>query len=85
MVYRQRKYAQCGSVPVSFEDCNIDQDEVEKLIEFLSGCKLPGDEEELKKKLENTIDIRKTLISQQDDTFPKMFEFYLVDPKMVII
>lgn len=83
LIYRQRKYAHCGSVPIPFNEIDVDQDEVDKLVNFLGCCKLPADEKKLKQKLEQTIDLHKMLIAQQDDTYPKISEFYLVDPQMV--
>lgn len=83
LAYRQRKYAHFDKVPISFDEIDVNEDDVDKLIRFLGCCKLPGDEKKLKEKLEETIDLRKMLIAQQDDTYPKIFEFYLVDPQMV--
>lgn len=54
LLYRQRKYAHCDTFPISFNEIHFDQDEVDKLVNFLSCCKLPADEKKLKQKLEQT-------------------------------
>lgn len=81
--YRQRKLANRPSFHI--QPVNVgDQQNVEKLVQFLNGCILPKDKGKLEMKLRETVDMRMVLLSQNDTGYPKTFQFYLVDPTMVI-
>lgn len=81
--YRQRKFANRPSFHI--QPVNVgDQQNVEELVQFLNGCILPNDKVKLEQKLRETVDMRMALLFQNDVGYPKIFEFYLVDPTMVI-
>ena len=80
--YTQRKLTN-SNVQISSTEIDANNDDVEDLANFLNACNLPKDESKLKEKLQSTIQLRTLLLSQNVDTYPKQFEFYLVDPKLV--
>lgn len=81
--YRQRKFANCASFQVQSVNAGVVVDDIDELVQFLNACILPKDERKLKEKLQSTRDLRLVLLSQNDACYPKIFEFYLVDSKMV--
>lgn len=81
--YRQRKHANRASFHIQRANVGIDEISIENVVNFLKACILPRDESKLKQKLEETTKLRSLLLSQNDPGYPKIFDFYLVDPKMV--
>lgn len=61
----------------------MDDNDVSELADFLDGCCLPRDEKSLQSKLKDTVAIRRSIIAQNNNSYPKIFNFYLVDPKLV--
>lgn len=82
--YRKRKYANRATFRVEPIDVDNLNEDIDELVASINACILPKDEEKLKMTLQNSVKLRSILLSQNDATYPKMFEFYLVDPKMVI-
>lgn len=58
--------------------------EYEELKEFFSGCILPGDIKKIEGKLIETISIRREMFQSSGEQIPKIFDFYWIDPQMVI-
>lgn len=80
--YRQRKYSKAENHRES-ADSDVINDDVDELSSFFKNIQLPKDEQKLKKKLQESVDLRSVILSQHDDSYPEMFEFYLIDPNLV--
>lgn len=63
----------------------VSEENIDELIQFFNNCRLPQDENKLKVKLQETTEARRKIHSQQIQSYPKICDFYLVDPKLVII
>lgn len=50
---------------------------------FFKTCIVERDVDELKKRLELSIDMREKLINKKDTEFHKLFPFYFIDPLLV--
>lgn len=59
-------------------------DEVAFLL-FFKTCIVERDVDELKKRLEQSIDMRQNLINKKETEFHKVFPFYFVEPSLVSI
>lgn len=83
MIYRQRKRAGRPSFHVRPGTVDAERGTIDDLVDFLNSCQLPKDVKRLKAKLKESVKLRRALLSQNDQSYPKMFESYLVDPEMV--
>lgn len=83
MLYRQRKHAARPSFHVQPGTVDVEPGTIDDIVNFLNLCQLPKDAEQLKAKLKDTVELRRALLSQNDQSYPKMFDFYLIDPEMV--
>lgn len=54
----------------------------DELIKFFEQCKTPQDVPKIKKKFEETVDLRKKMVSDLDK-YKRLFELYLVLPELV--
>lgn len=58
--------------------------EYEELKEFFSGCVLPADIKKIENKMLETIHIRQEMLQSSEKQIPKIFDFYWIDPYLVI-
>lgn len=83
---RQGKKTKSGQLENNNDDGHEDDaiDEVAFLL-FFKTCIVERDLDELKKRLEQSIDMRHNLIKRKDTEFHKVFPFYFVEPSLVSI
>lgn len=53
-----------------------------ELVKFFEQCKIPQDVPKIKKKFEETVELRKKMVSDLDQ-YKRLFELYLVHPELV--
>lgn len=61
----------------------MDNEEIQKMIEFFQGCSVTTEKEKIQNELKRTAVVRQRLWKQKDMRMPGIFNFYLVDPSMV--
>lgn len=89
--YRQRKVRDQKRAVMDDENMspsNIDDSvlniDIEELKEYLDSCVLPRDIRKIEEKMRDTIDLRRGMLESSGNRLPKMFNFYWVDPNLVI-
>lgn len=73
-----------GDITVADIENSVLNVEYEELKEFFSGCVLPADIKKIENKLADTVRIRQEMLQSCGNQIPKIFDFYWIDPPMVI-
>lgn len=83
--YRIRKQSKQKKVVQAARPSTETDFDMDDLVCFFESCILPRDSNKLKDKLAETADWRRDVLAQDQRNFPKMFNFYSVDPNLVSI
>lgn len=83
MKYRIRKQSKQKKLVKAAQPRTETDFDLDDLVRFLESCVLPRDTTKLKEKLVETAESRRAVLAQDQSSFPKMFNFYRVDPELV--
>lgn len=64
---------------------SLSEQEVKAILDFFRHCVVVSQENEIKRKLKDTVKIRFQLVSFAGENFKQIFEFYYVAPHLVCI
>lgn len=62
---------------------DLTEDQQTELILFFKTCVVHNDMQELKAKMKETVNFRRSLILKKETRFPELFPFYFVDSELV--